>query len=281
MGEILITGASGVVGSELVRVFSRENKSAAAAVTKAEREFPAGIEGRHLDFTDRKSYAAALDGVSRVFLLRPPAISNVGRDIFPFLAYCRDIGVEQIVLLSILGAENAGFLPHRKIELEIIRLELPYTFLRPSYFMQNFSTVHREEIKSENRIAVPAGSGKTSFVDVRDVAGAAFQAFFEPSMLNRSFDLTGSEALTYYQAADIFSRVLGRKIVYQNPSVFSFLFQQYRKSRNLPLSLVMTMIYTTARFGKAERVTNDVSMLLAREPITLARFVEDYQHLWR
>lgn len=280
MKEILITGATGSVGGELVKVFARENKKALAATTQTATNFPVGIEARHFDFAVPETFAPALENVSRVFLLRPPAVSNVKRDVFPFLKFCRERGVEQIVFLSILGAENASYLPHRKIEVEIERLEIPHTFLRPSYFMQNFLTVHRDEIRDDNEIYVPAGSGETSFVDVRDVAEVAYRAFFDAAMLNRSYDLTGNRALNYDEAAQIFTRVLRRSIRYARPSALAFFWRNWRKSKNFTFALVMTAIYTTARFGKAKRVTDDVRRLLGREPISFEKFVADHAQVW-
>lgn len=175
--KFLITGATGNVGGELIKLFSCENIEAAAAVTDASKsayQFPAGIEPREFDFTRRETYADAMQGVFKVFLMRPPAVSNVRRDIFPFLEYCRRGQVEQIVFLSLLGAEKLSFTPHRRIEMEIVRLGIPYTFLRPSFFMQNLSTTHRDEIKTGSEIFVPAGRGKTSFVDARDIAFCEF-----------------------------------------------------------------------------------------------------------
>ena len=84
----LITGATGNVGRELVKICSRENIEAVAAVTAAAKSagrFASGIEPREFDFTRPETYAGAMRGVSKVFLMRPPAVSNVRRDIFPFL----------------------------------------------------------------------------------------------------------------------------------------------------------------------------------------------------
>ncbi len=282
MADILITGATGSVGGELAKIFSRENLPVVAAVSnpKIIGDFPRNVETRWFDITQAKTFAVALRDIRKIFLLRPPAVSNVRRDIFPFLKFCKNAEIEQIVLLSILGAQNAAYLPHRKIELEIQRLEIPYTFLRPSYFMQNFSTVHREEIKNRNEIYVPAGSGKTSFVDVRDVAEVAFKAFFDARMTNQSYELTGSKSLTYARAAEIFTKILQKPIRYVNPSVPAFFWRKFGEKRSLMLALVMSAIYTTARLGKAGRVTQEITQLLGREPISLEQFVEDYAVVW-
>ena len=283
MGKILITGATGNVGGELIKICSRENVEAVAAVTnltKLTARFASGIEPCEFDFTRPETYASAMQGVSKVFLLRPPAISNVRRDIFPFLEYCRRARLEQIVFLSLLGAEKLSFTPHRKIELEISRFDIPYTFLRPSFFMQNFATTHRDEIKSDGEIFVPAGKGRTSFVDARDVALAAFLSLSGAQHLNKSYELTGNEALSYYEVAEILSDVLKKPIAYRNPSLLSFIWRSWRKHKNPSFVLVMAVIYTTARFGQAGSITEELPKLLGRKSISFRQFAEDYKDRW-
>ncbi len=282
MGKILITGATGNVGGELVKICSRENAPAVAAVTDARsaNRFLADTELREFDFTRAATFAGATAGVSQVFLMRPPAISNVRRDIFPFLEHCRLIGIEQIVFLSLLNAEKLFFTPHRQIETEILRLKIPHTFLRPSFFMQNLATTHRDEIKNNQEIFVPAGRGKTSFIDARDVASAAFLSFSAARHLNKSYELTGGQALSYFEVANILSDVLEKPVRYRNPSLPSFVWRAWRQHRNLFFVLVMAIIYTTARFGQAALITDDLPKLLGREPISFEQFAADYKDCW-
>lgn len=283
MGKILITGATGNVGGEIVKICARENVEAAAAVSdlaKSAGRFASGIKPREFDFTRPETFAGAMRDVSKVFLLRPPAISKARRDIFPFLEYCSRARVEQIVFLSLLGAEKLSFTPHRRIELEILRLDIPYTFLRPSFFMQNLATTHRDEIKNNGEIFVPAGKGETSFVDVRDIAEAAFTSLSGAQHLNKSYELTGGEALSYFEVAEILSDVLKKPIAYRNPSLLSFIWRNWRRHKNLSFVLVMAIIYTTARFGQAGSMTEELPKLLGRKPISFRQFAEDYKDCW-
>ncbi len=283
MGEIFIIGATGNVGGNILQICSRENVKAIAAISDLSRSaglFESGIEPREFDFTRPETYSDAMQGVAKVFLMRPPAISNVRRDIFPFLEYCSRNRIQQIVFLSLLGAEKLFFTPHRRIELEISRLGIPYTFLRPSFFMQNLTMTHRDEIKNESEIFVPAGKGKTSFVDVRDIAEAAFRSLSTTQHLNKSLELTGSEALSYFEVADILSEVLERLIIYRSPSLISFIYRSWQKHRNLSLVLVIAIIYTTARFGQAGLITEELPKLLGRMPIPFRQFAEDYKDCW-
>lgn len=102
-------------------------------------------------------------------LMRPPKLADSEVDMHPFLQSAKKNGVKKIVFVSLLGVERNPIVPHRKIENMLKGLGVPYCFLRPSVFMQNLNTNHREEIKERNAIFIPAGKSKTSFIDTNDV----------------------------------------------------------------------------------------------------------------
>ncbi len=281
MSRVLVTGATGNVGSEVVRLLRGGKSSVRAAVRDPGRVEPAGgVEYAPFDFTRPETYARALRGVDRLFLVRPPAISNTRRYVNPFVDAAKAAGVGHIVFLSLLGAEKNPVVPHRRIEDYLKASGVSHTFLRPSFFMQNLSTVHREDIKDCGEVFVPAGKGKTSFVDARDVAAAAAKVLTEPGHENRAYPLTGAEALDYYEVANTFANVLGRRVVYSRPSVVRFARTMLGKGLPPAFVLVMCGIYTTARLGLAGTVTRDTARLLGRPPATLRRFVEDYRRCW-
>ena len=230
--RILITGATGNVGLETLReLMKRPDASTrtvlagvrdmAVAKTKIEVQPDAFV---YVDFAFAGSFDGALAGISRVLLVRPPELADVDQYFKPFVAAMKRAGVKQVVFLSLQGVENNPVTPHHKIEKLLVEAGLPFVFLRPSFFMQNLSTTHRSEIRDRNEIFVPAGHGKTSFVDVRDVGAVAALVLSSPvtEHLNRGYELTGSEALSYGEVANILSSVLGRKITYRNPSVVRF-----------------------------------------------------------
>jgi len=282
-GKILITGSTGNVGFEVVKSALKLGLNIAVGIREkkdANKFTGLEVETRIVDFEKPETFPLALDGVSQIFLLRPPALSNVKKYLFPFLALAKQNGVQQIVLLSLLGAEKNPITPHRKIEKEILRLHISYTFLRPSFFMQNLSTTHRAEIKDEQAIYVPAGKGKTSFVDIRDITEVAALSFTCDQYLNKAYSLTGGEALNYYEVANTFSKVLGRKIVYKNPSLVSFYFRLKHQGFPFGQRMIMSVIYSTAKLGLAGRVTTDVYNLLKRKPTTLEQFVRDNKNIW-
>ncbi len=282
---ILVTGATGNVGKEVLRFLLARNASVIAAVRNPAQErsaMDACVRLAEFDFMRPETFATALHGVKRVFLVRPPQISEVKRYIQPFIEAMQDAGVEQVVFLSILGVEKNPVVPHHKIERLIMASGMAYTFLRASFFMQNLDTTHRKEI-SEGSIIVPAGRGKTSFIDVRDIAEVGAKALTETAYTNANvaYDLTGAEALTYYDVAETLTEVLGKPIRHINPSILRFF--RLAKQNHLPTGQVIVMIalYTSARLGLAGRTTEEVQRLLGRPPISLRQYAEDYKHCWQ
>lgn len=212
MGKsILVIGAGGNVGREVVRHLAARGATARAAVSRADtpRQPDVAAETVLFDFLDPDTFPAAFDGVERMFLLRPPAISNVKRDILPAIEYAAVAGVRQIAFLSLVGAEHNRFVPHAKIETVLKGSGIPWTMLRCGFFMQNLNTIHRADIVEHDDLFIPGGHGATSFIDVRDIGAAAARTLTEPGHEGRAYDLTGQETLTYGEVAAIMTQELG------------------------------------------------------------------------
>ena len=282
---VLVTGATGNVGAEVVKALQKAGVPVRAAVrdvAKATGRFGEGVEYVQFDFKRPATFEAAFKDVKRLFLMRPPDISNAQRDILPAVEAAKRAGVEQIVFLSLLGVENNTIVPHHKIE-ELLRASgLAWTFLRAGFFMQNLDTTQRQDIRENNDLFVPAGRGKTSFIDVRDIGAVAALALIQDGHANQAYDLTGSQALDYYEVAATFSEVLGRPIRYSKPSVVRFFWRWWR-SRKTPATfvLVMTILYVTVALGRDGKLSPQVGQLLGRPPLTMRQYVEDYKQVWQ
>lgn len=276
--RVVVTGATGSVGGEVVRLLAERGAPVVAAVRDPEYPLPAPAVA--FDFENPTTYELAFRGARRLFLVRPPAVSDVKGSILPALDAAREAGVRHVVLLSLLGAEKNSVVPHRAIEDYLRESGMEWTFLRAGFFMQNLTTTHRADILERDEIMIPAGRGRTSFIDVRDIAGVAARALSEPGHEGRAYDLTGAEALTYGEVAEVLSEVLGRPIAYRRPGLLGFMAHMRRRRHALPFILVMAGIYTTARLGLAGRVTDDVERLLGRPPISFRQFAHDHRHCW-
>jgi uncharacterized protein YbjT (DUF2867 family) len=239
------------------------------------------VEAVRFDFRDPATYEDALAGVDRLFLLRPRGLTSVRRAVRPVLRAARQAGVEHVVFLSRLGAERNPLLPYRRIERLVERAGIPFTVLRPSFFMQQLSTTQREEIRERGEIFVPAGRGRTSFIDARDVAAVAAAVLGAGDHADRAYPLTGPQALDYYQVARILTEELGRPVFYRAPSALRFMARALRRGTPLPLVVALAARYSTTRLGQMETVTGDAAGILGRPPGTVRRFVRDHLPAWR
>jgi uncharacterized protein YbjT (DUF2867 family) len=153
--SILVTGATGNVGmatlSELANSTAAKPRGSLqirAAVRNPDSWLPPSdrVDSVRFDFLDRSSWEAACAGIDTVFLVRPPAISDIDATLGPFIDHLADKGIKKLVFLSLQGVESMPYVPHHKVEVRVRNVGIPYIFLRPSFFMQNLSTIHRKEI---------------------------------------------------------------------------------------------------------------------------------------
>jgi len=279
MGSILVTGASGNVGSEVLKLLVADGAPVFAAVRQPSEERRPYAEVA-FDFEQPDTFDLALGGVDRLFLVRPPALAEADRAFAPVIRAAQAARVRQIVFLSLLGAEKNGMLPHHKIEDLIVASGIPYTFLRPGFFMQNLSTTLQAELRDRDTLFVPAGKGKTSFIDVRDLAVVAAKTLTEPGHEGQAYPLTGAEALSYAEVAQLCSEVLGRRITYANPSILRYVLTKRREGLPMPSILMTAGLYGMCKLGLTSTVTPDTERLLGRPPRSMRQFLQDHRAEW-
>lgn len=274
METILLTGTTGTVGSAVAASLAGRGVGFRAGVRDPESYDGLGTPIA-FDFEKPETWGRAFEGSETLFLVRPPAVAT--ESIAAAAAAASRCGVEHVVYLSVLGAQKNPLLPHRRIERRLEDLPVETTVLRASFFMQNLDEVHVEGIREHGEVFVPAGGGETSFVDARDVGATAATCLSEPGHEGRAYDLTGPEALDYYEVAAILSAELDRPITYPNPSPWAFVRRELAAGRPLAFVLVMLGIYTTTRLGLAGRVTDDVERVLGRPPRGIGEYAADYR----
>ena len=277
-----ITGSTGNVGRETAKHLIDAGKRVVGARFPREviREPLAGVEYRDFDFTDRATWEPALEGATHLFLMRPPHISKIKRDMEPFMRYLKTRGIEQVVFLSVQGAEANKLVPHYKVEQALMELDLPWTMVRPSFFMQNLSTTHLPEIRDEGRIFVPAGEGRTNFIDVRDIGEVMAKILMGEGHIGKGYTITGERSWSYREVAERMSDILGKRIVYRPARPLPFLRYQRKRGRKLGHALVMLALYSVARMGKADGTTGTAEEILGRKPRSLDDFIRDHKGLF-
>lgn len=282
MTKVLITGATGNVGTEVIKSLQNIDH---------QLEIYAGVRNLNedrlklsnykvnfslFDFIDVETYKTALDGCEILFLLRPPQISEVEKYFKPLVDTCKKNGVKHIVFLSVQGVEKSKMIPHHKIEKLIVDSKIPYTFLRPAYFMQNFTTILHNDLVNKKRIYLPAGNVKFTLVDVRDIGAVSATILTNISVyVNKSYELTCKVKLTFLEMARILSDILGIDIQYKSPNLISFFLTKRKEKTPTMFILVMIMLHYFPRFQKKPETTNWVEKITNRQPTTFEQFIND------
>ena len=270
---ILVTGASGTVGSEVVKALGSGAHVRAAYRTRPQN-VPPGVESVALDYERPQTIAPALKGVDTVFLL-----SNAVQPERAVVEEAKRVGVRRIVKLSVIGAADEAFSFarwHRPIERLIEASGLAWTHLRPNGFMQNVVNFMGETIRSQSAFHASVGDAAISTVDARDVGAAAARVLSEPGHEGKAYELTGPAAITYAQVAQTLSRVLGRPIRYVPISR-----EQYRQgaiAAGIPEAYADALVDLDRFYGegKASAVSPSVRQLTGRDPIAFEQFARDH-----
>ena len=276
---ILITGASGNVGKEVLKQIARTGVPVRAAFQSANKAAtaPSGVEIVIMDYKAPDTVRAALKGVQRVFLVGPPtrdlpalerrAVDEIKRS-----------GVSHIVKLSAMGGRAATFpRQHADSEDYIKSCGVPYTFLRPNGFMQNLVIYNADTINTQNAFYASQGEGKVSHVDLRDVGAVAVKVLTEEGHQGMAYTLTGPEAITNRRIAQILSEDAGREINYVDLPPEQL--KQAMLGAGVPewSADALVDLQRLYREDGASAVTRDVEHLLGRKPISFEQFSRDHR----
>jgi uncharacterized protein YbjT (DUF2867 family) len=276
MSRILVVGASGTVGSELVRLLQARGHAVAEATSRA----PTRSGQVALDVVAGTGVDAAFAGVERAFLLAPPGYTNQDELLRPLIDAARRSGLRRVVLMTAMGADADEAAPLRKAERHLEQSGVPFNILRPNWFMQNFNTFWLHGILNGGTIALPVGQARGSFIDARDIAATAAALLSGDGLANQAFDLTGAHALDHDQVAAILSRVTGRAIRFQDiaPDAMRAGLVGAGVPPNYADFLVMILGYFKA--GYSERTTDAVQQITGAAPRSFEAYAADYRSSW-
>ncbi len=286
MTKVLITGATGNVGLEVIKSLQKIDHSlelyAGVRDINADKIKLADYKVNFVpfDFIDTNTYHSALNDCDVFFLLRPPQISAVKKYFKPLIEACKDKGVKHIVFLSVQGVEKSAIIPHHKIEQLIVDSKIPYTFLRPAYFMQNFTTTLRSDLIHHRQIYLPAGKAKFTLIDVCNIGTVAANILTNISLhTNKSYELTNQEKLTFAEMAVLLSTNLGIDIQFKSPNLLSFFLTKRKEKLPTTLILVMIMLHYFPRFQHEPETTAWVEKITNRPATTFEQFVKNNNKL--
>ncbi len=287
---IVITAPTGNVGTEVVASLAQNSFSQLYRVAAHKPGHISDTYGPEMpvvpfDYDDHSTWPAVLADIDLLFLVFPvPQPRTVNTRMKPFIDAAVKAGCQHIVYISVLGADSSPVIPHYHVEKHIKASGAHYTILRASFFMQNLCrkiSTHGVDIATRNEIFIPAGKGKFSFIDARDVAAVALKVFAQPTdYIDHTFNFTGPEQLDLFQVAPILSQVLARPIRYTHPSMLHFWFRLLRRGVSWDTIFFMTIVYTLTRLGRNEDLTNELPKTLGRPATKMPQFVEDYKQHW-
>ncbi|HCD82870.1 SDR family oxidoreductase [Agrobacterium tumefaciens] len=271
-GKILVIGSTGTIGTPLVKALLAKGESVKAASRSGKAAD--GAEGVRFDYTDASTYADAFDGVDRLFLILAGGRLDAIDALTPVVEEAARRKVK-IVFLSVFGVDADDSIPYRQIELKIIASGVPYVILRPNWFADNFHTYWKAGIE-HGEIAVPAGEGKSSFIDVRDIADSAAAALTSNAFDGKAFNLTGPKAFGYGEAAAIISQAIGKPVGYSAVSDEAFIAILTGAGVPKDYASFLASIFHPVREGWTSAVTGDVETLTGRAPRSLETYVGDH-----
>ncbi len=286
MTKVLVTGATGNVGSQVIQELKARSENVRAFVRDAERAagmFGDGVEIALGDFGDAGSLRTALDGVDGVFL----ACSNQPRQVeyeTRVIDAAKEAGVRRIVKLSALGAEIGSPVAfwdwHGRIEEHLLASGVPSVILRPAFSMANLLG-SAEAVGQTGMLFLPAGGASVAMIDPRDVgAVAAGAALTEDGHDGPAYTLTGPEAITFERVAEGLSAATGRHV--QFVSVPDEAARQSMTEQGLPEFVAgqIVKVFGFLRRGMQASPTGMVQDLTGHEPRGFAEFARDHARLF-
>ncbi len=279
---ILVMGATGAVGAEVLRLAVEAGRSVVGASRRPDAA-AARVGGRwvELDLERPETFAPALSEVSKVFLIARPGDEEADRFAAPLIEAMVDAKVRHVVHLSAMGAEARPSFSIRKVELLLEASGLSFTHLRPNWFFQVLGTgALQRGILAAGEIRLPAGDAGISYLDARDVARAAASVLTTPGHEGEAYTLTGPEALDHAQIAHTIERVRGAPVRYL--AIDEAEARATLSASGFPSPWIERLIafYRLVRDGACAPVTEDLARLLARRPTTFAAFAEEHATAW-
>ena len=273
---ILVTGATGHIGKELIPLLS-ENGQSIRVLVRDERKvahLDPHIERAVGDLNDPGMLASAMRGVEKIFLVTFETQQDVN-----VIEAAKRAGVQHIVKLSTLEATEHKIKVgkwHYERE-ELIRASgLDWTFLRPGMFMSNAIDWWAESIKGQGGVYFPGGKkGKVAPVDPRDVASVAAVALTQPGHNGKAYELTGSQLFTIGEIVQVISKVLNKPLQYKDiPPIAAKLFMLKTGMDKELVNALMEML-ATLRKNEGAIVTETIQQVTGYPPRTFEDWCQE------
>jgi uncharacterized protein YbjT (DUF2867 family) len=282
-GMVLVVGATGRVGRELVKLLLMRGEAVKAATRNPSgHPFPPSVKAVKFDFEEPGTFGPALEDVDKLFLIARPADNRSDEAAAPLIDEAKKRNIGLLVNLTAMGAEQDETFMLRVLERYVEASGIPFVHLRPNWFMQNFdSGPIFADIRATRAIHLPAADGRLSFIDVRDIAAVACEALTVPGLRGNAYTLTGAEALSHFDVAEKLSAASGAAISYV--PIGQEAARAGLAARNVPSGHIerWSDFFSKVRRGLCEPVSGDVEKILGRPPILFDRYAADFARSWQ
>lgn len=270
----LIIGANGNLGKEIVTQLS-QTETVKAGVRNEENFLTAkNVENVIFDYDKPETYIEALKGVNKVFIQAPPLDAQAFERLTPFINTLKDKGINRVVFNSAWGVDHNEEAPLRKLEKKFMNEGFDYTFTRPNFFIENFTDgFASHSLQNDNVIVHNSGDAKLTFVSIKDIAQVIVHAFKNEKHIGKEYNLSGKEALSHQDVADLFSKKMNTEI--HNVSLSAQDMKAGALENGLPESVAdyLVTLYTIASEGHMAHQSDDIKTLLGREPKTFNEII--------
>ncbi|MGB0975811.1 MAG: NmrA family NAD(P)-binding protein [Prolixibacteraceae bacterium] len=280
--NILITGSTGFFGRHLlsyIQEIPSNDKNIIAGVRREKEakkdQLISQYQIRPFDFFNTQTFEDALEGITKLVLVRPPALKNTKRYILPLIEVAKRKNIKHIIFLSVTNTEKSKMIPHLSVEKYIIESGIPYTIIRSGFFMQNISRLNKKEILKRQTITMTAGSGKANFTDIRDVVEMTYSALDQEKFINKHLEVTGSKSYNFYEIAEMISTHMKKKITYTKPSAIKFIREKVKEKFSIQLIIQMSAVCNRIKLGKSDFISTDFAQYMGKEPRAIETYIKE------
>ncbi len=279
---ITITGSTGTIGTELVRLLSDAGAPTRAVYRSAKNtQALRSVVWLKADLREETVLEPALAGTTRLFLLSGND-PGFGKLQIQTLQAAQRLGVEHVVKLSALGASNHSTSSiareHWEVEQAVQQSTMTWTILRPHSFMQNWLGEVAESVRAEGVIYSPIADGRVPFIDTRDIAAVAAEALLNPAAhAGRRYFLTGAKAVGFADLAAALSKATGKAVRYRPISMEEA--RSRMQAHGVPTALIDASLALYAyqkAGGPTAKVSDSVEQILGRPPRTIHDFAREF-----
>ncbi len=264
--NVFVTGATGVLGGDIYRALVAAGINAKAASRSGKSVDD--METVFFDYEKPETYKNATENIDTVVLIAPSLDPTADKKMIPFIDAVDKSDVKNIILISALGIDGNKEAPLFKMEEYIKTTGLNHTYLRPNFFMENFTRGFlKASIEGQKAMCLAAADGKTSFISTLDIAEAAVTIIKDfDKYQGNIYNLTGSEALDHAQVAELLTKSRNEEIKYIPISAADM--KKGALDMGMPEGMadMMLGLYHVTSAGYMEPIHDDFYKLTGKQP---------------